>query len=142
MCLDERADSSVSYCMLFFIKFFQIKIYIQYGNWADSEPKQNCKADEALCAYYETTANEKNWKTGSCLEPDAFACMITAGQSIHPIPKPDYNKHCENHLESEFQFIYNHDDDKCFLFPRQGRLLIFFVLNCFGLTLKLLSFLC
>ena len=72
---------------------------------------------ETMCAYISTTGAEKNWKTASCFDLEGYACTVPAGQSIHPVPKPDQYK-CPAYADVSFAWLLSPFTNKCYLFPR------------------------
>ena len=73
---------------------------------------------ETMCGYISTTSTENNWKTSSCFDIEAFACTVSAGQSIHPVPKPDNPYKCPSFQDRSFDWQLNPYNNKCYLFPR------------------------
>ena len=39
---------------------------------------------------------ENNWKTENCASSEAFACEIDIGTTLHPVPKPPNERHCQS----------------------------------------------
>ena len=61
---------------------------IQYTNWVDNYPPENCISEECddcnTCAFIDVQSQmDVNWKTGNCFDLESFGCEVDVGTHLH-----------------------------------------------------------